>query len=175
MPFKRISAVILDWSGTTIDALVKAPAVPFVNVFKRHGINISMMEAREPMGLPKDEHIRKILQTPSVIEKWRAVHGKVPDINKDAGKLFADFLPMQLDILSDKRYIKPIPGVLDTLKHLKGNGIKIGLTTGFNTQMTRTILDNSRDIDLESYFDAIIPADHKNIRRVHILTQFGPI
>ena len=46
-----IQAVVLDWSGTTADAYVIAPAVVFVEVFKRQGVTISMSEARGPMGL----------------------------------------------------------------------------------------------------------------------------
>ena len=37
-----VKAVILDWSGTTADAYVIAPAVVFVEVFSRHGVEISM-------------------------------------------------------------------------------------------------------------------------------------
>ena len=48
----RVKAVILDWSGTTVDAYVIAPAVVFVEVFKKQGVEISMPEVRGPMGLP---------------------------------------------------------------------------------------------------------------------------
>jgi len=163
--FRRISTVILDWSGTTIDAGVKAPAVPFVKVFKQHDVPITMLEARQPMGLPKDQHIRKILQIPSVAQRWEQIKGRKPDLDKDGKALFKDFLPLQLETLADKLYIKPLPKVLDTLKYLRMMGIKIGLTSGFNTEMTQTILNNSKDIDLASYFDAIIPADHPSIKR----------
>ena len=37
-----VNAVILDWSGTTADAYVIAPAVVFVEVFSKHGVEISM-------------------------------------------------------------------------------------------------------------------------------------
>ena len=54
----KVQALILDWSGTTADAYVLAPAVVFVEVFKKHGVEISMTEARGPMGLRKDLHIK---------------------------------------------------------------------------------------------------------------------
>ena len=41
----KVQAVILDWSGTTADAYVVAPAVVFVDVFKRQNVEISMAEA----------------------------------------------------------------------------------------------------------------------------------
>ena len=164
LPSKKITTVILDWSGTTIDALVKAPAVPFQDVFKKHGVTITNTEARLPMGLPKDQHIRQILQNPAVADRWKQVYGRESTLT-DAKNLFDDFLPMQLKILSNKDYIKPLPNVIQTLQTLKKMGIKIGLTSGFNCQMTQTILDHSRDIQLESYFDTIIPADHPSIKR----------
>jgi phosphonoacetaldehyde hydrolase len=40
-----LKAAILDWSGTTADAHVLAPAVVFFEVFKKHGVPISMAES----------------------------------------------------------------------------------------------------------------------------------
>ena len=47
----KVKALVLDWSGTTADAYVIAPAVVFVEVFKNQGVEISMLDARSPMGL----------------------------------------------------------------------------------------------------------------------------
>ena len=33
-----VQALVLDWSGTTADAYVIAPAVVFVEVFQKHGV-----------------------------------------------------------------------------------------------------------------------------------------
>jgi len=49
---------------------VIAPAVVFYEVFKKHGVPITMKEARLPMGLRKDLHIAKILEIPEVKERW---------------------------------------------------------------------------------------------------------
>ncbi len=48
-----LRAAILDWSGTTTDRYVIAPAVVFQEVFKKMDVPITMDEAREPMGLRK--------------------------------------------------------------------------------------------------------------------------
>ena len=40
----KVKGLVLDWSGTTADAYVLAPAVVFVEVFNRQGIEISMSE-----------------------------------------------------------------------------------------------------------------------------------
>ena len=49
-----VQALVLDWSGTIADAYVIAPASVFVEVFANQGVEISMEEARGPMGLRKD-------------------------------------------------------------------------------------------------------------------------
>ena len=53
-----LKAAILDWSGTTADKYVLAPAVVFYDVFAKHKVPITMAEARGPMGLRKDLHIK---------------------------------------------------------------------------------------------------------------------
>ena len=55
-----LRTLILDWSGTTADKYVIAPAVVFKEVFKEAKVPISMKEARLPMGLRKDLHIKAI-------------------------------------------------------------------------------------------------------------------
>ena len=57
-----LQAVLLDWAGTTLDYGCYAPAVVFMESFKRMGVPISMAEARGPMGTHKKEHIRQIMQ-----------------------------------------------------------------------------------------------------------------
>ncbi|MCH7931006.1 MAG: phosphonoacetaldehyde hydrolase [Proteobacteria bacterium] len=128
----KVKAVILDWSGTTADAYVIAPATVFVAVFNKHGVEISMPEARGPMGLRKDLHIKVLTETPEIRERWKAVHGEYPDQGA-VDRMFADFVPMQLDCL--KEYTGLLPGVVETTRELQKQGIKIGSTTGFVRSM----------------------------------------
>ena len=39
-------------------------------VFSKHGVPISMKEARLPMGLRKDLHIKEITKIPEVKKRW---------------------------------------------------------------------------------------------------------
>ena len=55
-----VKLVILDWAGTTMDYGCYAPAVVFQEVYRRRGVEISMEQARRPMGLHKREHIRAL-------------------------------------------------------------------------------------------------------------------
>ena len=130
----QVKALVLDWSGTTLDAYVVAPAVVFVEVFRRQGVEISMAEARGPMGLRKDLHIDVLTQVPAIRERWKDVLGKYPDSN-DVDAMFADFVPIQLDCLL--KYTELLPGVADVISRLQERGIKIGCTTGF----TRVMVD----------------------------------
>ena len=128
----KVKGVVLDWSGTTADAYVIAPAVVFVDVFRKHGVEVSMTEARGPMGLRKDLHIQAMTQVPEIRERWKGVHGKYPD-QGDVDRMFADFVPMQLECL--RNYTGLLPGVAETTQKLQKEGIKIGSSTGFVRSM----------------------------------------
>jgi len=128
----KVQAVILDWSGTTADAYVVAPAVVFVEVFKRQKVEISMLEARGPMGLRKDLHIKALTEVDEIKERWKKIHGKYPE-QSDVDRMFADFVPLQLDCL--RKYTTLLPGVAEVTQRLQKQGIKIGSTTGFVRSM----------------------------------------
>ena len=137
----KIEGVILDWSGTTADAHVIAPAVVFEEVFAKHKVPISNEEARKPMGLRKDLHITKILEIPEVQARWLEVKGR-PSTPDDVNALFADFVPMQLEVLP--RYSTLIPGTVTAVELLRSLGIKIGSTTGFTKDMVDILLTEAR-------------------------------
>ena len=130
----EVKALVLDWSGTTADAYVVAPAVVFGEVFRKQGVEISMPEARGPMGLRKDLHIEALTEEPAIRERWKDVHAKYPD-RSDVDAMFADFVPQQLACL--RNYTDLLPGVADVVNRLQARGIKIGSTTGF----TRVMVD----------------------------------
>jgi len=71
-----VKLVILDWAGTTMDYGCCAPAVVFVEVYRRKGVEISMEEARQPMGAHKLVHLHKISQIPAVARRWEESHGR---------------------------------------------------------------------------------------------------
>lgn len=141
----KINSVILDFSGTTVDPYVIAPAITFVKVFKNHGISISMDQAREPMGLRKDIHIEKILENKDVSEKWNKVYNR-PYTKTDINNIYNDFIPLQLECLD--KYSNLIPGTENSLNKLRRNyDLSIGITTGFNKAMCDIILENTKKQD----------------------------
>lgn len=139
---KTVSFVMLDCSGTTMDRYVDAPAIVFVEVFKDFGVDITMQEARVPMGLRKDLHIKQLTEMPSIREKWKTVHNKYPD-QKDADAMFKIFVPKQLDILRNGSYSTLLPGVSEVTKDFQKDGIKLGVTTGFMRSMLDILLEGA--------------------------------
>jgi len=134
--------VILDWSGTVVDAYVLAPARVFVEVFKRRGVEITMSEARGPMGVTKDLHIRRLLEKPAISDRWRAVHGRGPD-EADARGMFEDFVPLTIECLPE--HAELLPGVVEMAGRLQNDyGVKIGVTTGFVRSMVDVLLVRAR-------------------------------
>ncbi len=136
-----VKLVILDWAGTTMDYGCFAPAVVFVEVYKRKGVEITVEEAREPMGVHKLVHIRKISQIPSVARRWQKVHGR-SCTEEDVQKMFEEFVPLQLDCLA--QYAELVPGTLEVVAELRERGIQIGSTTGYTGEMMSLLLAEAR-------------------------------
>ena len=135
-----VQALVLDWSGTLADAYVIAPARVFVEVFAKQGVEISMEEARGPMGLRKDLHILELTKDPVIAARWEAAKGRAPT-QADVDAMFADFVPAQLEFL--RAYTALLPGVKETLVKLQAEGIKIGASTGFMRSMVDILLQDS--------------------------------
>ena len=128
----QLKSVLLDWAGTTMDYGCYAPAVVFIEIYKRNGVDITMEQAREPMGAHKRTHILQISQLDAVREKWEEVHGN-PPTEADVDKMFEEFVPRQLEVLAD--YADLIPGCLEAIKAFRDKGLTIGSTTGYLPDM----------------------------------------
>ncbi len=132
----KISCIIFDWAGTTVDYGCFAPVAAFINAFKDINITVTPAEARGPMGMTKIDHIRELFKLESVASQFAANFGKqwseenVVEINKVFEKyLFAS--------LSD--YTTPIPGVIDVIDSLRAKGYKIGSTSGYTAAMMNVV------------------------------------
>ncbi|NOX73023.1 MAG: phosphonoacetaldehyde hydrolase [Alphaproteobacteria bacterium] len=133
----KVKALVLDWSGTLADKYVIAPAVVFVEVFKSQGVEISMEEARGPMGLRKDIHIKKLTEDPVIAARWEAIRG-APPTQADVDAMFAEFVPAQLACLP--KYTALLPGVKKVCDDFQAAGGKIGVSTGFTRVMVDVLL-----------------------------------
>jgi len=95
--FKRIyrgplKAVLLDWAGTTMDYGCFAPAVVFMEVFKRKGIEITIEEARARLA----QNPKAVLLDVREDSEWEkghareAVHLGKGVLERDIEKMFPD-------------------------------------------------------------------------------------
>ncbi len=138
----RINLVVLDWAGTAVDHGCFAPIVPFVMAFKSQGVEITLQQARAPMGLGKQDHLRTIARMPEVAGQWRTVH-KRDCTEADIEEMFTrHFIPAQLDALPANS--KLIPGLLQSVDWLRTRGIKVGTTTGYFAEAARCLYDSAR-------------------------------
>jgi phosphonoacetaldehyde hydrolase len=128
----RITTIILDWAGTTVDFGCFAPVEAFVKAFEAFGVSPSIQETRSPMGLGKRAHIAKMLEGGRLAGLWREACGHLPS-QADIDAVYARFEPLLFSVLD--AHTDPIPGVLPAIGELKAQGIKIGSTTGYTKAM----------------------------------------
>jgi len=132
-----LKAIIFDWAGTTVDYGCFAPTGVFIEVFKQKGIEISIEEARGPMGMHKRDHIIVITQFPRIAKEWKIKHGR--DCNEsDIEDMFKKFIPLQLSVIEKHSAI--IPELPDALKIIRSMDLKIGSTTGYNNEMMKILM-----------------------------------
>ena len=84
------------------------------------------------MGLLKIDHIKAILNMPEVNDKFRARYGRDWNMD-DVNEMYQSFEKHLFASL--KNFTTPIPGVLDTIRLLREDGLKIGSTTGYTQAM----------------------------------------
>ncbi len=132
-----LTAVIFDWAGTVVDFGSRAPMGVFVETFKRFGVDISVEEARQPMGLPKWQHIEALMGSRRIAEAWEAAHARRPT-TKDIDAVFEVFTPMNAKIVSN--FATLIPGAAKTVAALRARGLKIGSTTGYTRDIMEPLL-----------------------------------
>lgn len=132
----RLGAVLFDWAGTTIDHGSRAPAAVFVEIFRRRDITVSEADARGPMGRAKRDHIAQVLQLPHVAAAWTARTGQ-PPTEADVDALYADFLPLQREVLA--KFVDLIPGAAETVASCRRRGLRIGSTTGYTRELMQVV------------------------------------
>ena len=132
-----IRAVVFDWAGTIVDFGSHAPMQAFVRLFAQYGIELSIEDARGPMGLPKWKHINTLGKLPHINSQWENKFGRTFN-DADTDALYAVFTPMNAASVEDHSTL--IPGFLPTLSTLRDQGIKVGTTTGYNREIMDVVL-----------------------------------
>jgi phosphonoacetaldehyde hydrolase len=146
----KIRGVVFDWAGTIIDFGSLAPMGAFVKLFANHGIQISIEQARIPMGLPKLAHIEALGALPGIAALWVQRKGG-PFTSGDAVALLREFEPMSaLAALEHKDFI---PGFMDTYRWLQDNKIGVATTTGYTRKIMTPLIAHA---ELQGFFPELV-------------------
>ena len=151
----KIEAVILDWAGTVVDFGSWAPTSIFVEAFKKaYDFDVSLEEARVPMGLGKWDHIKTLGQLPGVAGRWMNQFGR-PMADSDVDDIYKTFMPLQKAKVA--AFADPIPGALEALENLRSNNVKIGSCSGY----PREVMDVLVPVAAEKGYkpDAVVASD----------------
>lgn len=144
-----VEAVIFDWAGTTVDYGCFAPVQAFIETFKAAGVEPTMEETREPMGMLKIDHIRTMLKMDRIAAEWERVHGAAP-CEDDVHALYEPYEQRLLSILHN--FAEPKPHVLDAVAQLRAADVRIGSTTGYNDKMMAIVVPAAREAGYEPDF-----------------------
>lgn len=123
-----LQAVIFDWAGTLVDHGSFAPTQVLIDAFAGFGIEITLAEARVPMGLAKWDHIQALGRQPGVAARWQARFGRAMG-RDDVDALYAAFMPLQVERVA--QYSTLIPGALEVVSALRARGLKLGSCSGY--------------------------------------------
>ncbi|WP_102222900.1 phosphonoacetaldehyde hydrolase [Acidimangrovimonas sediminis] len=134
---KRFKAAVFDWAGTMIDYGSFAPMGAFQRAFAEVGLDVTIAEARAPMGKPKWDHVHAMLTAPRIAAQWQALHGHAPT-DADVDRVYAVFVPMNEAVAAD--YATLVPGALEAVNELRAMGLKIGSTTGYVRSIMARVL-----------------------------------
>lgn len=145
----KVQGVIFDWAGTTMDYGCFSPVGAFIDAFKSEGIEVTIEEAREPMGLLKIDHTRALLNMDTIKERFSKVYDRYPN-EEDVNRLYVKFEEALFATLKD--YTNLNPYVKETVEALKNNGIKIGSTTGYTKEMMDVIRPEAKKNGYEPEF-----------------------
>ena len=134
----KLQAAILDWAGTVVDFGSFAPTQIFVEAFGEFDVQVSIEEARGPMGMGKWDHIRTLCDQPQITERYKKVFGRAPT-DDDVTAIYERFMPLQIEKIAEHSAL--IPGALDTIAALRAQGIKIGSSSGYPAPVMAKVVE----------------------------------
>jgi phosphonoacetaldehyde hydrolase len=124
----EIKLVIFDLAGTLVDYGCFAPVDAYIELFRRHGVEIGSYFVRKFMGLNKKEHLQCLAALPEVQTSWLKNYGvKISEF--DLNTLYHEFLK----ILTDQMplYSHLIDGAQEAIENIKSQQVKIAVTSGY--------------------------------------------
>ena len=138
---RLIQMVVFDWAGTTVDYGSSAPSVVFDRVLTAAGLHLTREEINRPMGLEKKAHIRQLLSSENGSTQWQQAYGRTWN-EQAVDRLYEQFEQTLHTVVAE--YSTPLSGVVETVDKLRGMGLKIGSTTGYNAAIMAEVLPGAK-------------------------------
>lgn len=168
-----IRACIFDLGGTIVDRYSLTPFLSLKKAFLKNKLYIRDELIYKDMGISKSEHIRKITNDPEVKHQFYELEFR--DIReRDRLFIYNDFNEIQKRAASK---INIIPETKDIIDYLRNKDILIGVTTGFNKEITNIIHDrlDNEGIYIDKYVSSTCldkPARPYPYMINHIMDEF---
>lgn len=86
----------------------------------------------------KWDHIRTLCDQPQISERYKKVFGRTPS-DDDVTAIYQRFMPLQIEKIAEHSAL--IPGALETIAQLRGQGIKIGSCSGYPAQVMAKVVE----------------------------------
>jgi phosphonoacetaldehyde hydrolase len=115
----QFKAVVFDWAGTVVDFGSFAPMGVFVEAFAEFGVEVSVAQARAPMGMPKRDHIAAMMAELDIATRWAQHHGARPG-KAEIDRVYEVFVPMNEKVVA--KYATLVPGGKEAIDALRGMG-----------------------------------------------------
>ncbi|WP_301150954.1 phosphonoacetaldehyde hydrolase [Metapseudomonas otitidis] len=150
----HLQAAILDWAGTVVDFGSFAPTRIFVEAFASFDVELSLEEARGPMGMGKWDHIRTLCDVPAIAARFERRFGRLPT-DADVTAIYERFMPLQIAKVGEHSAL--IPGALEAIAALRARGMKIGTCSGY----PRVVMDKVVELAAEAGYrpDHVVATD----------------
>ncbi len=137
-PFRGpVRAVVLDWAGTAVDYGCIGPATVLVEIFRQNWVEVTIEEARAPMGLAEKDHLRAMCRTKSIEKKWEDVYGS-PPTEMDIDKMVQSVESLMAYTIG--QHSDPVPGLIDTVEVLRERGIRIGSSSEYSFSVMQALV-----------------------------------
>jgi len=127
-----IQLAVFDISGTTVKDKGEITAA-FEKTFQQKGLSIPKNKIAGVMGYKKTDAIQTLLE--EFAEDKSVITANL--INE----MHAHFIETMIDYYTNTTELEPLPFAEDTFEFLKMNNVRIGLDTGFYSEITNVVID----------------------------------